>query len=217
MVINHRRPIMKLLSLLYCLSFCIFNPTFAQTDTSPTDTSAPKVEPVKPETSVKKDPVAARQEIEKRVEEKYSITPEKLTELEKSGLKLRDIVSAAALAKEGNKSLDEILQMRGEGKKGWGEIAKELNVSPDIIGKAISDLRRRNPDDKNKRKDDKKGDNKDDSKDDKKEERKEERKDDKKEERRDDHRQERRDEKRDEHRDQKREERKDDRPRPNKK
>lgn len=85
-----------------------------------------------------------------KLKEQYSLSDEQIEKLEKSGLPKPQLSMVAALAKESGKSIDEILKMRTEQKMGWGKIAKELNVSPKLIGQSVSSMHRQ--DDPEKRK-----------------------------------------------------------------
>jgi hypothetical protein len=211
---------MKTTSLTLLFALLISASLHAQdAGTTPTDsgstppaptTDAPSApaptEPADPTGEVKtKAPKADLVDLAKKVEDKYSITPDRMAQLESDGLKLKDIVTAAEIAKESGKTLDDVLAMRKD-KKGWGAIAKELNVSPDRIGQAMAELRRSDKAEKKDNKDNKDNKDKKDKKD--KKERKEDReeKGDRKDDR-DEKREERREDKK-EKRDDRREERK---------
>lgn len=163
-----------------------------------------------------KAPKEDLKELAKKVEDKYSISPDRMAQFESDGLKLKDIVTAAEIAKESGKTLDDVLAMRKD-KKGWGAIAKELNVSPDKVGQAIAELRRGDKAEKKDKKERKERKEDREDKGDKKEERDEKRdehREDKKD-KRDDRREERKERREDrkegrEDRQERREERKDD-------
>ncbi|WP_284139362.1 DUF5667 domain-containing protein [Virgibacillus sp. LDC-1] len=64
------------------------------------------------------------------------LDPEKVKTLREQGFGFGEIVKVVALAQESGKTEDEIAAMLNEG-KGYGEIAKELNVDPGQIMKKV--------------------------------------------------------------------------------
>lgn len=79
---------------------------------------------------------------ESGIKEKYELTDEQMKTLKDSGLSYPQIAKVAYLSKNSSKSMSEILAMRNEQKMGWGKIAKELNVHPGELGRAVSSLHR---------------------------------------------------------------------------
>jgi hypothetical protein len=75
------------------------------------------------------------------IQKKYSLTPEQVSSLEKSGLSGPQLAFAAEAAKASGKSIDEVLAMRTTEKMGWGEIAKKLGLPPGSLGKSVAALR----------------------------------------------------------------------------
>lgn len=71
----------------------------------------------------------------------YSLTDEQIKTLKDSGLSSPQMAMVAQLAKSSEKPLEEVLKMRTEQKKGWGEIAKELGISPKEIGQSVRNLK----------------------------------------------------------------------------
>jgi hypothetical protein len=217
---------MKMTSLTLLFALLVSTSLHAQdagtTPSDPTTTPAPTTDTSSPaptdsnDVTKTKAPKADLKDLEKKVEDKYSITPDRMSQLQADGLKLKDIATAAEIAKESGKSLDDVLAMRKD-KKGWGAIAKELNVSPDRIGQAMAELRggdkaeKKDKKERKERKEDRedKGDKKED-----RDEKRDEHREDKKE-KRDDRREERKERREDrkenrEDRQERREERKDD-------
>jgi hypothetical protein len=121
--------ILKSVTLALCLVFV--NSAMAQTDaaTPPPATptaAAPTTQPAGPYDTVKSQ---------------YKLTDEQIKSMSDKGLKEKDMARVALLAEKSGKTLDEVMKMRLEDKKGWGKIAKELGVKPGEIGHAVSELR----------------------------------------------------------------------------
>ncbi len=75
------------------------------------------------------------------LKEKYNLTDDQIKSLTESGVSHPQMAMAAELAKQSNKSIDEVLKMRTEQKMGWGAIAKELGVKPGSLGHSVSEMR----------------------------------------------------------------------------
>jgi hypothetical protein len=75
------------------------------------------------------------------VQKKYSLTPEQMASLDKSGLSGPQLAFAAEAAKASGKTIDEVIQMRTGDKMGWGEIAKKLGLPPGSLGKSAAAVR----------------------------------------------------------------------------
>lgn len=75
------------------------------------------------------------------LKDKYNLTDEQMKALTESGVSHPQMAMAAELAKQTNKTIDEVLKMRTEQKMGWGAIAKELGVKPGSLGHSVSEMR----------------------------------------------------------------------------
>jgi glutamyl/glutaminyl-tRNA synthetase len=82
----------------------------------------------------------SQEELEKRISKKYSIPQRKITEYEESGIRLRDLMAAAAISKASKKSLDSLFLLKNNFTS-WEEVAKSLKVAPDIIFKDMEDIK----------------------------------------------------------------------------
>jgi len=92
-------------------------------------------------TTIAKEPSISKNETTQfinELKEKYNLTDEQMTTLKNSGLPTPDLARLAYLSKNSSKSINEILAMRVDQKMGWGKIAKELNVHPGELGRAVA-------------------------------------------------------------------------------
>lgn len=74
--------------------------------------------------------------------EKYGLTEAQIDAAKASGVKGPGLAMAAEIAKASGKTFEEVVQMRTEGKTGWGKIAKDLGVEPKLIGQSVASLRK---------------------------------------------------------------------------
>lgn len=77
------------------------------------------------------------------LKEEYHLSDEQIVKMKDSGIANPQMAMIARLAEKSGKTIDEVLKMRIEGKMGWGQIAKELGVSPKEIGQAVANTRHR--------------------------------------------------------------------------
>jgi hypothetical protein len=82
----------------------------------------------------------SQEELEKRISKKYSIPMRKITEYEESGVRLRDLMAAAALSKPSKKSIDALFLMK-QNFATWEDLAKSLKISPEVMFKAIEEIK----------------------------------------------------------------------------
>lgn len=75
------------------------------------------------------------------LQNKYSFTDAQMKALTDSKLGDSQMAMAAQLSKSSNKPIEEILKMQAESKTGWGNLAKQLGVSPSELGQAVSSLK----------------------------------------------------------------------------
>lgn len=90
------------------------------------------------------------------IQRKYNLNETQTKALADSKMPDPHLAQAAELAKLSNKPVEEILKMRLEQKMGWGQIAKQLNIHPGELGKAVSSLRKEQSDERKKERDEKK-------------------------------------------------------------
>lgn len=79
-----------------------------------------------------------------RIKSKYNLTDEQIQKLREANITNPQLAIAGALSRSSGKPIEEILKMRSEDKKGWGQIANELNVEPKTIGQSVAELHRKN-------------------------------------------------------------------------
>lgn len=90
---------------------------------------------------------AAAKEIKDRpewtaqIKKQYSLSDEQIKTMKDQGLTHPQMAMAAGIAQKSGKPLDEVLKLRADGTKGWGQIAKELGVQPGEIGKSVAEIR----------------------------------------------------------------------------
>ena len=84
-----------------------------------------------------------QEELEKRISKKYSIPMKKITEYEESGIRLRDLMAAASISKISKKSIDALFLLK-HNYTSWEEVAKSLNISPDVMFKDMEDIKNGN-------------------------------------------------------------------------
>ena len=82
----------------------------------------------------------SQEELENRISKKYSIPMRKITEYEESGVRLRDLMAAAALSKPSKKSIDSLFLMK-QNFANWEDLAKSLKISPDVMFKAMEEIK----------------------------------------------------------------------------
>jgi hypothetical protein len=82
----------------------------------------------------------SQEELEKRISKKYSIPMRKITEYEESGVRLRDLMAAAALSKPSKKSIDALFLMK-QNFANWEDLAKSLKISPEVMFKAMEEIK----------------------------------------------------------------------------
>ncbi len=82
----------------------------------------------------------SQEELEKSISKKFSIPLRKITAYEESGVRLRDLMAAAALSKASKKSIDALFLMK-QNFANWEDVAKSLKISPDVMYKAIDDIK----------------------------------------------------------------------------
>lgn len=75
------------------------------------------------------------------LKENFSLTDAQIKSYQENGLQYPQIAMAAQLAKKSGKSIDEVIKMRTENRKDWGQIAKDLGVPPEEIGKGVKEIR----------------------------------------------------------------------------
>lgn len=86
--------------------------------------------------------IQAKEELwTQQLKKTYSLTDEQIKTLKDSGLSSPQLAMVAQLSKSSQKPLEEVLKMRTEQKKGWGEIAKELGIPPKEIGQSVRNLK----------------------------------------------------------------------------
>jgi hypothetical protein len=82
----------------------------------------------------------SQDELEKRISKKFSIKMRKITEYEESGVRLRDLMAAAALSKPSKKSIDSLFLMK-QNFANWEDLAKSLKISPNVMFKAMEEIK----------------------------------------------------------------------------
>ena len=116
----------KILAVLFLL--LTFTTLYAQDES--TKTSSPTPSPMG----------MSQEELEKRISKKYSIPMRKITEYEESGVRLRDLMAAAALSKPSKKSIDALFLMK-QNFANWEDLAKSLKIPPEVMFKAMEEIK----------------------------------------------------------------------------
>jgi hypothetical protein len=90
--------------------------------------------------SIKTPMGMSQADLEKRISKKFSIPLRKITEYEESGVRLRDLMAAAALSKASKKSIDSLFLMK-QNFSNWEDLAKSLKISPEVMYKATEEIK----------------------------------------------------------------------------
>ncbi len=73
------------------------------------------------------------------IKTQYKLTDEQINNYQNENLSFPGIVFALEMARQSDKSIDEIIKMRAGSKNGWGKIAKELGVTHSGLKKVLSE------------------------------------------------------------------------------